>query len=211
MKKHNGPVRMNVNSLYLAEVSETDNSLVFGAPEFIDGIEEITRKPTVASGELFGGGKKRFNVSRKTGYELSLNHNGIPVDWLSYMEGTTVSESGVESGTSKDAPKPFAIGWDIDKIGTDGKIYKQLIWFLFCTTEPVEISTKQSEENTNFSTDSLSITALEHNSLGKFYTMIDTERDEVTQEMVDNFFTKVQTGDSVEKGTATETPKETVK
>ena len=81
------------------------------------------------------------------------------------MEGVTV-ESGVESGTSKDGPKPFAIGWEVEK--TAGE--KELIWFLYCLAEPIQETNRQSEENFNYSTDNITITALENDSLERYYT-----------------------------------------
>ena len=116
------------------------------------------------------------------------------------MEGVS-AENGVESGTSKDRPNHFAVGWKVEK--TNGDV--QLVWFLYCMANPIESNVKQSEANTNFSTDTLSIKAMEHDSLKKFYTMIDSEDENVTDEMIENFFTKVQTSSTIEKGTAVET------
>lgn len=108
------------------------------------------------------------------------------------MEGVTVN-NGVESGTSKDEPNPFAIGWEVEKTG--GK--KELIWFLYCVAEPVQETTRQSEDNIVYSTDTVVISALEDDSLGRFYTFIDSEDEEITDEMVANFFKKVQTTDAI--------------
>lgn len=198
-KTHDVSVKINVTNLHLAKASIVGNAITFEAPERIVGLEEVGRKPNVASGELYGDGKIRKKVSKKTGYDLTINHNSLPVEWLRYMEGAKVSETGVESGTSKDEPGIFAIGWEVEKT----EEHSQLIWFLYCTAEPREDSGKQSESNTNFTSDSITIKALEHDSLGRYYTLIDTEDEKVTDEMVKNFFTKVQVSDVIEKGTET--------
>lgn len=184
--------RINVKNVHMAEITELENTIEFGNPELVAGAMEIGRIPQLASGKLYGDGKVAHTTSKKNAYDITLNHNKIPAKWRRYMEGVTVV-SGVESGTTKDEPKPFAIGWEVEK--TNGK--KELIWFLYCKADPIEQTTKQSEESINYSTDTVKITATEHDSVGRFYTFIDTEDSEITDEMANNFFKKVQKEDAI--------------
>lgn len=185
-------VKINVQNVHLAEVTESVSGLEFGTPEHVAGAMEIGKVPQLATGQLYGDGKIRHDISRKIRYQLTMNLNKLPSKWRRYMEGVTVN-NGVESGTSKDEPKPFAVGWEVEKTG--GK--KELIWFLYCFAEPIQTTDRQSEENINYSTDSITISALEHDSLGRYYTFIDTEDEEITPELVENFFKKVQTTDEI--------------
>ena len=184
--------KINVQNVHLAEITESPGTLTFSAPEHVAGAMEIGRKPNVSPGTLWGDGKISHTTSMKNAYEINISMNKIPSKWRRYMEGATVV-NGVESGTSKDEPKPFAIGWEVEKTG--GK--KELIWFLYCKANPVEETVRQSEENINYSTDSITITATEHDSLDRFYTFIDTEDTAITPEMVTNFFKKVQIADTI--------------
>lgn len=185
--------KINVEDIHLAEITETEEgSIAFGTPEHVPGAMEIGRNPQISSGKLYGDGKVAHSTSRKNSYQLTVNNNKLPSRWRRYMEGTTVT-NGVESGASKDEPKPFAIGWAVEKTG--GK--KELIWFLYCKAEPIQETVRQSEDNINYSTDSITITALEHHSLGRFYTLIDTEDEDITAEMAKNFFKKVQDTDAI--------------
>lgn len=184
--------KINVTNVHLAEITESGTTLTFGAPEHIAGAMEISRIPQVSSGQLYGDGKIANETSRINSYQITLNINKIPSKWRRYMEGRTVT-SGVESGTSKDEPKPFAMGWEVEK--TNGK--KELIWFLYGKATPIQETVRQSEENINYSTDTVTITFIEHDSLKRFYTFIDTEDTEITQEMASNFFKKVQTTDTI--------------
>lgn len=184
--------KINVKNVHLAEITEIDGTLTFGTPELITGAMELSRNPQISTGQLYGDGKVAHKSNKKGAYEIVLNHNKIPVRWRRWMEGTTVS-NGVESGASSDVPKPFAIGWEVEKTAGD----KELIWFLYCIANPIQDTVRQSEDNINYSTDSVTITALEHDSLERFYTFIDTEDEEVTPEMVENFFNKVQTDDTI--------------
>lgn len=186
-------VKINVQNVHLAEIEESpEGTLTFGTPEHVVGAMEFGKTPQLSTGQLYGDGKITHSTSRKVAYQVIANLNKLPTRWRRYMEGVTVN-NGVESGTSKDEPKPFAIGWEVEKTG--GK--KEMIWFLYCLAEPIQETNRQSEENTNYSTDSVTITALEDDGLGRFYTFIDTEDEEITPEMAENFFKKVQTTDAI--------------
>lgn len=184
--------KINIQNIHLAEIDEVDGVLSFSEPEHIAGAMEIGRTPQVSSGQLYGDGKIAHNTSRKTAYEVTVSQNKLPTKWRQYMEGTKVT-NGVESGTSKDEPKPFAMGWEVEKTGGQ----KELIWFLYGKANPIQETVRQSEDNINYSTDSVTITFIEHDSLNRFYTFIDTEDEAITPEMVENFFKKVQTTDGI--------------
>lgn len=186
-------VKINVQNVHLAEITKSpEGEISFGKPEHVVGAMQIGRNPQIASGQLYGDGKITHETSRKVRYELSVDLNKLPTKWRRYMEGVTVT-TGVESGTSKDEPNPFAIGWEVEKTGDQ----KELVWFVYCLANPIQETTRQSEDNINYSTDSITISALEDDSLGRFYTLIDSEDTEITPEMLTNFFKKVQTTDAI--------------
>lgn len=186
-------VKINVQNVHLAEINESPTGeLTYGTPEHVIGAMEISRQPQLATGQLYGDGKIRKDVSRKIRYQLTVNLNKLPTKWRRYMEGVQVN-NGVESGTSKDKPKPFAMGWEVEKDGGS----KEMIWFLYCIAQPIQESARQSEENINYTTDSITISALEDDRIGRYYTFIDTEDEDVTEDMAENFFKQVQTTDTI--------------
>lgn len=185
-------VKINVQNVHLAEITETSGEITFGKPEHVAGAMEMGRTPQLSTGQLYGDGKITHKNSKKVAYQITANLNKLPTKWRRYMEGVQVSD-GIESGTSGDEPKPFAIGWEVEKTGGE----KELVWFLYCTAEPIEQTERQSEENVNYSTDNVTIMALEHDSLGRYYTLIDSEDEDVTEVMVKNFFKNVQTSDAI--------------
>lgn len=185
--------KINVEGIWFAEVqTDTNEELKHKAVEQMAELMEIQISPKIAEGGLFGNGKKVHATNRKTSYEISLDLTVLPSKFRAYIEGTTI-KNGVESGTSKDEPKAFALGFLIEKTG--GK--RQCIWFPYCKAKPVEESVKQSEDNINYSTDKLTVTALEHNAIKRFYTKIDEENEEINAKMVTDFFKKVQTTDTI--------------
>lgn len=186
-------VKINVTNVHIAEVTVENDILVFGKVERIKGAMEFSRTPKISSGELYGDGKITHSNSKKSAYDINGQLNKFPTKWRRYLEGVT-SQKGVESASSKDSPNFFAIGWEVEKTG--GK--KELIWFPYCKAEPITETIRQSEDNINYSTDSITIKALEHDSIGRFYTFIDSEDEDVTEEMIGNFFKKVQTTDLIE-------------
>ena len=186
-------VKINVQNVHLAEITKSpEGEITFGKPEHVVGAMQIGRNPQIASGQLYGDGKISHEISRKVRYELNVDLNKLPTKWRRYMEGVKVT-TGVESGTSKDEPNPFAIGWEVEKTGDQ----KELVWFVYCLANPIQETTRQSEDNINYSTDSITISALEDDSLGRFYTLIDSEDKEITPEMIANFFKKVQILDAI--------------
>lgn len=190
-------VKINVKNVHLAEITESqEGTITYGDPEHVVGAMEFGKVPQLSTGELYGDGKISKKASKKTAYQITANLNKLPTKWRRYMEGVKIND-GVESGTSTDEPKPFAIGWEVEKTGGQ----KELIWFLYCFAEPIQETTRQSEENINYSTDSATITALEHDSLGRFYTFIDSEDENVTETMIADFFKQVQTTDTITAST----------
>lgn len=190
-------VKINVQNVHLAEITEASGEITFGEPEHVAGAMEMSKTPQLSTGQLYGDGKITDSTSRKVRYQITASLNKLPTKWRRYMEGVKVVD-GVESGTSKDEPKPFAIGWEVEKTGDE----KELIWFLYCLAEPVQTTDRQSEENINYSTDSVTITALEDDSLGRYYTFIDSEDEDITEQMVKDFFKQVQTADAISAPTA---------
>jgi phi13 family phage major tail protein len=195
-KVYDTEVRINVRNLHMAKATkQEDGQVVFGKPEHIIGMEKISRKTNMASGKLHGDGKIRKNNIKKSGYELTLSLNNLPSEWRNYLEGTTLSDGGVEYATSKDIPNYFAIGWEVEK--TEG--FSEFIWFPFCQAEPIEQETQQTEDNVNYSTDEITIMALENDSIGRYYTFVDTEIEKNKDVTAKDFFSQVQTGDTITK------------
>lgn len=189
-------VRINVKNLYMAKATkQEDGQVVFDKPEHIIGMEKISRKTQMASGKLHGDGKIRKNGIKKSGYELSLSLNNLPSEWRNYLEGTTFTDGGVEYATSKDIPNYFAIGWEVEKTGS----FSEFVWFPFCQAQPVEQETQQTEDNINYSTDSITIMALENDFIGRYYTFIDTEVEKNKDITAKDFFSQVQVGDTITK------------
>lgn len=194
-KEHDKEVRVNVKNFHIARASVSeDGTLVYETPEHLVGVESVGRKVNVAEGKLYGDGVARKKHSKKTDYELSVTHNGIAAEVRSYMEGTTLTESGLEYGSSDDVPGIFATGWEVEKTGG----YSDFIWWPYCQASPIEESTAQTEDNVNYSNDSIAVSAMQHPSLNRFFTRCDTEIPKNREVTAEQWFSKVQIEDSVQ-------------
>lgn len=186
--------KINVAGLYMAKVkTEVGTSITYDEVQQVAELMGVSVSAKIAEGGLFGNGAKVHSTNKKTNYEIALDMTVLPTEIRSYLEGSTITTAGVEKGTSKDQPRPAAIGWLVEK--TNGK--RQAIWFPYCIAKPIEEDVKQSEENIVYSTDKLVMTVMEHPGLKRFYTKIDEEVKGVTAEMFTNFFKKVQTTDTI--------------
>lgn len=183
---------INIKNLYLAEITEANDVLTFGTPEIIPGLRKATRKPSIAKGTQYGDGILEEVLTSKTSYEISMDHNNIPQKWRAWFEGLTIT-NGVESGKSTDQGKPFAMGWEIEK----AKGVREMIWFIYCKANPIEDTDEQREDNIKISHDTVSLTAFEHSSTGRYYTKISSQNTDVTEDMLTKFFTQVQTTDAI--------------
>lgn len=191
--KATATIKINCKNFHIAFVEEADGALIYEKPYHIEGVESVSRTAQVSSGGKYGDGVLRFQVNKKSAYDLSINHNLIPSDIRSKMEGTTITEDGVEYGSSSDRPHPLAVGWETEM--EDGT--SQFVWFLYGVAEPITTEIQQSEDNINFTSDSVNLKMMEHNSLKRYFTFVDTSikgNENITAEM---FFSQVQTGDKI--------------
>lgn len=191
--KNNQTIKINCKNFHIAFCAEVDGVIQYEKPQHIVGLEKVSRSAKVANGGKYGDGVLRFSVNKKTAYELTIDHNFIPSAIRSRMEGTTITAKGVEYASSKDTPTPLAVGWETEL--EDGT--SQFIWFLFGVAQPITNDIQQSEDNINFTSDNISLTMMEHNSLKRYYTFVDTSitgNEEITAE---KFFSQVQTGDEI--------------
>lgn len=189
---------INVKSAYFAQLEKKKENGVpvykYGTPEHIAGLEAVNIVPTVATGEKRGDGKPRVKVVKSVGNTLTVDVNKIPQEWRHYLEGKTF-KNGVEGDDGSCTPKPFAFGFVNEYTDDDNKVYEEMVWFLDCLMEPIEDNLKQAEEKSvNITSDSMKITSFKVEQFNdRSYIKIDTQNADVTEEMKENFFKKVQT------------------
>lgn len=150
--------RYNITNGYFCPM-ETDTAAGVtykGTPEHLPGLMSVQETANVATGTLFGDGKKRAVVTKVTGLTLALTHNKIAYSSLAVYMGQKINEvKGVLKENSGDKAPYFAFMLEVET--TEGK---ELWCYPKCKLSPGEKSLQQSTDNTEFSTDSYSIEVL---------------------------------------------------
>lgn len=197
LKHFDSEVKMNIKGLRLAKLNKNNGEIAYLAPEIIDGIMEISREVQTSSGEVYGDGRIRRQINKRTATKISLKHNGLPQEWRAYMEGVKVSTSGVESDSESVVPGEFAMGYVIEK--TNGK--KEFVWLLDCVAQPSKNTMTQSEDKVTWSTDTIEILSLYVPAFDRSYTSVDMENKVNESIKEEDFFSKVQTDDAIQPAT----------
>lgn len=193
---------INVQNTHFAKGTKTTSNGVstyaWDTPMLVQGLEKVTITPVTAKGEKYGDGILRKKITRRSGYTLGIDINEVPQDIKRYINGLTYS-NGVETDDGACTGGAFAIGFE--HVKADSTIEK--IWFIWCEAEPIEEENQQSTTDISISSDTVNITAYklsEYND--RAYVKIWTGDSDVTEDMVENFFTKVQTSSTITAATA---------
>lgn len=193
---------INVKNLRLAEltISKEENGtrvFNFGTPELVAGLMKIGQVPQVAEGEMYEDGKKTESISQITSHEVAIDFGRFPAKWRSYVNGLTI-KNGVLADDGPCTPKPFAMGFEVEYV-QDGSSYKELVWYIHCQAKQMEKNAEQKKKDITFSNDTLTVTAFKDSEFeDRAYVLIDTADSDVTDDMVENFFSKVQTTHTIE-------------
>lgn len=192
---------INVKNVRLAKVNITQNEdgskeFIFGTPELVAGVMKISHVPTSSEAEMYEDGKVTENISQIVGHSLAMDFGCVPRKWLAYINGLTY-EGGVMSDDGPCTPGAFAMGYEVERIKS-GKTYKELTWFIHCQAKPIERTYEQRKKDISISNDTVNITAFKDEEFNdRAYVSIDTEDKEVTEDMITNFFKKVQTNRTI--------------
>lgn len=192
---------INVKNVRLAELTITKaengtRTFTYTEPELVAGVMKINQVPTTSTGEMYEDGKKTEDISQIIAHELAMDFGRFPNKWRSYIKGLTYEE-GVLSDDGPCTPKPFAMGFEVEYI-QDGTAYRELTWYLHCQAKHMEKNAEQRKKDITFSNDTVAITAFKDAEVNdRAYVTIDTADSEVTEEMITNFFTKVQTSRTI--------------
>jgi phi13 family phage major tail protein len=155
--------RINVRDIHIAFMTKDDNTGAdFEDPILIPGAMQVQLAPRVSTADLYGDGRIRHRVNKVGGYDVTLDHNMIPPKVLARMLGQKYDDNGIRRSNTLDQGENFAVGWVVDLIGED----MELTWLPKCVVAPSNRNMQQSTESINYSTDSMTVTAmpLEYNN-----------------------------------------------
>ena len=192
---------INVQNIRIAKITEKAASgYTYSEPVLVAGAMKISEVPTPAEGELYEDGKLSERIAQVTGYELAMDISRLPNDIRQYINGKTYN-GGVETDDGACEPGAFAIGWETEYV-VKGKVYKEMIWYIDCLAKPIEKQAEQRQKDIKIGNSTVNITAFKTSAYAdRAYVMIDTADESVTEDMIKNFFSMVQTGTTITAAT----------
>jgi phi13 family phage major tail protein len=181
--------RINVRDIYIAFLTKDDRTgVAFETPILIPGAMQIQLAPRVSSGTLYGDGRIRHKTNKMDGYDVTLDHNKIPLGVLALMRGLKY-EGHVRRANTVNQGKEFAMGWTVDLIGEE----VELTWLPKCVIAPSNRNMQQSMDSINYSTDTMTVTAMPLEYNNDYEYIADTSDKELgfTKAMAEKWFDDV--------------------
>ncbi len=184
MQESNQSYRINIaNPVYCEVISDTKEGTTYGAVKSIGETQEVQVTSSVAAGQLFGNGAVVDATSLLTGLALSMKLTKLKVEAVSdiYNHKVTDGVVQVQAGT---VPKQIAIGYEVPQ--TNGK--SEYVWLLKGNPKPINSTVQQSENNINYSTDTIEVDFVKRTSDNMLKYYADASNPEFTKEQADAWF-----------------------
>lgn len=184
LKESDQSYRINItNPVYCEVVSDTKEKTTYGTVKSMGEAQEIQVTSSVASGKLFGNGALVDAISLLTGFTVSMNLTKLKVEVVADIYNNTVTDGVVQvkAGTT---PKQIAMGYEVPQ--TNGK--SEYVWLLKGSPRPRNFTVKQSEDNINYSTDTIEIDFVKRNSDDMFKYFADESYPDFTEEQAEVWF-----------------------
>ena len=145
--------RINVKNLkYCLLTTDDSTGTTYGEVKDFGKAMQIQLTPSVSKGELYGEGVKQEDVSILNGIAVVADVNKVFAEVRAEICGNEFKD-GVVIEAAGDEPPYIALGYEVEQ--THGK--SEFIWLLKGQAQPINATTKQSEGNVTFSTDSVTI------------------------------------------------------
>lgn len=208
MKTSKKEYRINVKNLvYAVVVSDTKDAVKYGEIKPFGSARQIRVSPTIAQGDLYGDGAKEKSMNKITGYDVQVDVNKVFVEVRAEILGNKITADGVLVDGGDDQPKEIALGYEIEQTGKTS----EYVWLLKGTPQPFGNDVQQTEQNINYSTDSLKISFVKRAYDGQFRAIGDTAYEGFSAEKAAEFLKTVPTEfnyseetENVEQTSATE-------
>lgn len=180
--------RINVkNMVYALVTSDTEEGTTYGEVKSFASARQIQVSPVLAQGDLFGDGSKEKTLSKIVGYDVQLDVNKVFAEVRAEIFGHKLTADGILVVGEADQPKEMALGYEIEQTGGTS----EMVWLLKGTPQPYGNTVQQTEQNINFSTDSMKISFVKRVSDGNFQAIGDTAYDGFSADLAKSFLKTV--------------------
>lgn len=182
--------RFNVKRILYAEVVKDDaTAYQYGPIKDFAAPMAVQFTPSYASGTLYGRGVKTEDMTKLTGGMLKVDVNKVPIEVRSDIYNHAFV-NGILRANENDQAKTIAIGYEIEQTGDN----RELTWFPRCKARPFGNNHQQSNDNINFSTDSIEIAVMPREFDGTIHIDGDTANSDFSDEDAEAFLDTIPDG-----------------
>lgn len=176
--------RINVKyPVYAILTADTSEGANYGEVKSLGEAQTIGVTASVASGSLYGDGAKVDSSSKLTGLTVSLDLTKVPIEAQQEIYNNEVVD-GVVIDKSTDQPNQIAVGYMVEQ--TNGA--NEYVWLLKGTPRPMNSSVQQSEDNLNYSTDTMEVDFVRRVFDNAFRYRADSANPDFTEEQASKWF-----------------------
>lgn len=181
--------KINIKSpVYALLTSDTLDGVAYGEVKSLGKAMQVQITPTIASGNLYGDGKKTEDISQLVGIAFVIDLNKLNIETKAEILGYEYTD-GVLIERAGDEPPEIAVGFVTEQTGGT---YEQT-WLLKGRAQPPNTTTQQRTESINFSTDSITINFIPREYDGQLRFYADTANPEYTAAQATKFFISPET------------------
>ena len=182
--------RINVKNLvYATLTTDTSTGCTYAAPKPFSKTRQIQISPKICAGELFGDGALDDVQSKIVGYDVQIDVNKVPVETQAVVYGHKIATNGTLIKGKADQSPYIALGLEIEQ--SNGE--RELVWLLKGKAQPNANTVQQTENNMNYSTESVKLSFVAREFDGNFEAICDTAYTTVTPQVASAFLTAVPT------------------
>lgn len=176
--------RINItNPVYSKVLTDTAEGTTYGPVKSIGKVMQIQLTPSVATGILYGNGRKEEDIGLLKGISVALDINKLFAEIRAEIMGNTTVDGIVIEADGDQAPD-IALGFEVEQSGGT----KEQVWLLKGRAQPANQTVQQSTDNINFSTDSITINFIPRESDGQIRFYGDTANSDYSAEQATAFF-----------------------
>ncbi len=172
-----------VKPVYCLVMTDGTEGTTYGPVKSFGKAMQLQLTPQVATGVLYGDGKKEEDMGKLTGITVTVDINKLYIETKAEIMGNEMID-GVVIEKNGDEPPYIAFGFEVEQTGNT----KEQTWLLKGRAQAANQSIQQSAENINFSTDSVTINFIPRDSDEQLRFYADTANSEYTKEQASSFF-----------------------
>lgn len=176
--------RINIaNPVYAVVTSDTAEGTTYGEVKPFGEAQQIQITPSVATGQLYGNGAIVDSSALLTGLTIQFQTTKVPIETRADIYNQTVTDGVLQEKAGVTA-NYIALGYEVPQSnGTS-----EYVWLLKGRPQPLGSNVQQSEQNINYSTDTINIDFVKRASDDMLRFYADAANADFTKEQADAWF-----------------------